>query len=306
MKKILFILIAVNVFCYEQYLKPCQNKIKKCRCSFVDYVYVINLDERPEKYARVKKEFERFGITPYRFSAVNGWKLPFSTINSLGLSYKGGFTKGIRGTQYYLDKEGKISSKDAMIESPGRYYSHAMSKGAIGIVLSHLSILKDAYDSGYQRIWILEDDIEILRDLKELELLIKEADRKYGKKWDVLYTDEDTIDNNHKRIPCYGIADRPDVPISQKERTRLVSRKTISNRLVKLGNRYGVYSFIINRPAMKKILRFFKEHEVFLPYDMEFIYIKNFLQLTAKRNIVSHKVGSPSDNGGPNYESKTK
>ncbi|NEU35462.1 hypothetical protein GN156_32935 [bacterium LRH843] len=52
---------------------------------------------------------------------------------------------------------------------------------------------------------------------------------------------------------------------------------------------------------MKKILRFFKEHHLFLPYDMELIYIDGLKQLALRENLVTTKINSPSDNGGPNY-----
>lgn len=31
-------------------------------------------------------------------------------------------------------------------------------------MLSHLSVLKDALDSGYETIWVMEDDIHIIQD----------------------------------------------------------------------------------------------------------------------------------------------
>ncbi|MFI5334690.1 MAG: hypothetical protein ACHQT8_05960 [Chlamydiales bacterium] len=31
-------------------------------------------------------------------------------------------------------------------------------------MLSHLSILQDAFDSGYETIWVMEDDIEVVRN----------------------------------------------------------------------------------------------------------------------------------------------
>ena len=51
----------------------------------------------------------------------------------------------------FIDKEGEV------------YFSLALSRGAIGIILSHLSVLQDAYDAGYETIWVMEDDVEVLQ-----------------------------------------------------------------------------------------------------------------------------------------------
>jgi acetolactate synthase-1/2/3 large subunit len=40
--------------------------------------------------------------------------------------------------------------------------------GAIGIALSHLSILQDAYDSGYETVWVMEDDVDIMQKVNKL------------------------------------------------------------------------------------------------------------------------------------------
>lgn len=49
------------------------------------------------------------------------------------------------------------------------YFCHCLSRGAIGIVLSHLSILKDAYDRGFETIWVMEDDIDIIKNPLNLD-----------------------------------------------------------------------------------------------------------------------------------------
>jgi len=51
-----------------------------------------------------------------------------------------------------------------------------MSRGAIGIILSHLSVLQDAYDAGYETIWVMEDDIELLGNPHSVSDLISELE----------------------------------------------------------------------------------------------------------------------------------
>jgi GR25 family glycosyltransferase involved in LPS biosynthesis len=301
MTLLIILLIICKLSSFEDQMKPCFNKHADCNCSFVDYVYVINLDERPEKYEFVKDQLNKNQIYPYRFSAVNGWKLPAAWFTTIGIEYQSSFNKIIKSTRYKLDETGNTYKVEALIDKPGRYLSHCMSKGAIGIVLSHLSIIRDAYESGYNKVWILEDDIEVLEDISIVGELIDNANVIYPYKWDVLYTDTDTINRSGRRIPCAAIADRPDVPLTESKIKKLLKKKHVSKHLTKLGNRYGAYSYILSRSGMRKILDFYARHRIFLPFDMELIYINNLVQFSARRNIVSHKVGSSSDNGAPNY-----
>ena len=84
------------------------------------------------------------------------------------------------GTCYLLDDSGP---QHEMVQQLGRtYFCHCMSRGAIGIVLSHLSVLQDAYDSGYETIWVIEDDIQVIQDPRLLSSLIDELDATVGKK----------------------------------------------------------------------------------------------------------------------------
>ena len=56
----------------ETYFKTAENKPKPNGIALIDFIYVINLDKRPERYEQTLRALEPFGITPYRFSAVNG------------------------------------------------------------------------------------------------------------------------------------------------------------------------------------------------------------------------------------------
>ena len=58
---------------------------------------------------------------------------------------------------------------------------------------------------------------------------------------------------------------------------------------------------IVRRSGMQKLLQFFKKHNIFLPYDMDFIMPDDIQLFSVIHDIVSTKPNSPSDNGGPNY-----
>ena len=63
------------------FFKKPGGKTDASRMHNVDFIYAINLDQRPEKFAHCVRELESYGIYPYRFSAVNGWELSLEIIN---------------------------------------------------------------------------------------------------------------------------------------------------------------------------------------------------------------------------------
>src|ERR1700744_788748 len=102
-------------------------------------------------------------------------------------------TQGIKGTPYLLGENGEPQHEEPMQVYGRTYFCHCLSRGAIGIVMSHLSILQDAYDSGYETIWVMEDDIEFIRNPLVISDLIDKLDTIVGKSgWDILFTDRDT------------------------------------------------------------------------------------------------------------------
>lgn len=265
----------------------------------IDFIYMINLDQRPEKFQRCVEQLAPFGIHPYRFSAVNGWELSLEDINDVGLVYEAWMEKGIMGSFYPL--EGDFRLVHEPICTPGKvYFSHCMGRGPIGIVLSHLSILQDAYDSGYKTIWVMEDDIEVLQDPRKILDLIQQLNCLVGPQhWDVLFTDSDIKDPLGNKVPCFQAARRPD--FNPPHPNRYSQRKLINNTFIKTGARYGAHSMILNRSGIEKILFFLKEHKVFLPYDMEYFYPPGIQLYSLAHDLVSNEPGALSDNGRPNY-----
>lgn len=293
-----FPLTAANI---KPFLKPCPDKSDNNKMAEIDFIYMINLDERPEKFAESKKQLEPYHITPYRFSAVNGWKLPLEDIGKLALYIEPWMDNSMMGTRYPLENKGEPLHERIQ---PGKsYFSHCMSRGAIGIVLSQLSVLEDAYKSGYGTIWVMEDDIEVIKNPNKLSDYIRQLDALVGKEnWDILFTDPDTKNREGSYVPCLSYAKRPNFSPSNPEKFAI--RKNISPTFDKIHARYGTYSAIIRRSGIKKIRRFFRQNGVFLPYDMEF-YLSNKINLyTLNFDVISTLPKALSDNGGPNYERK--
>lgn len=271
----------------------------------IDFIYMINLDQRPEKYQSCIDRLGPFGIFPFRFSAVNGWELTCDDINDLGVTFDPAtMQSGTMGTSYLPENNGEPYHE--VVSEPGRvYFCHCMARGPIGIVLSHLSVLQDAYDSGYETIWVMEDDIEVVKNPHLLSTMIDRLDGLVGKEgWDVLFTDPDTKDNNGRYVPCLAYAWRPNfVPANP---SRFAVQQQISPDFKKNGARYGAYSMIVRRSGMKKILDFIKTYKIFLPYDMDFCMPNDINFYSMNYDIISTQPNALSDNGGANYKNKTK
>lgn len=101
--------------------------------SFVDHVYVINLERRPDRLARVSATLARHGISFTRWVAVDGGD---TTVR----------------------EQWQRARRDG---------SHVTTAGAYACLQSHLSVVRDAKDRGYGRILVLEDDVLLHRDFAE-------------------------------------------------------------------------------------------------------------------------------------------
>lgn len=285
----------------EDHFKKAEGKTDIHKMKNIDFIYMINLDQRPEKYALSCELLSPYGIYPYRFSAVNGWELSIDTLNDVGLKFEPDMKKGIWGTSYIIGENQEIEHFHEIIQNPGQtYFAHCLARGAIGCALSHLSVLQDAYDSGYETIWVIEDDILIVQDPNILSDLIQQLDKKVGKKnWDILCTDQDTRNSNGQYVRCSGIGKRPN--FNPKSKKQYYERKKVGNKFILKGARFGTYSMIVRRSGMKKILNFIKKHKIFFPYDMEFNLAEGLQMYCLTNDVVAHQPVTVSDNGAPNY-----
>ncbi|MEN9344269.1 MAG: hypothetical protein RLZZ453_1056 [Chlamydiota bacterium] len=299
----IFLLIALKVNgSLADHLKHAENKTGLHQIPGIDFIYMINLDQRPEKFQASIDQLTPFGIYPYRFSAVNGWELTLDTINDIGVKFTAGMPKNLMGTTY--SKEGCEDAYDEIMHNPRyTYFCHRMPKGTLGIYLSHLSVLQDAYNAGYETIWVMEDDIYVCMDPNKISETIAHLDRLKGKEgWDILFTDRDTRGQDGNYVPCIGYARRPN--FSPVDLSLAATREEIGLGLRSIGARYGAYSMIIRRSGMKKILDFAFKYNIFLPYDMEWQNIPNLTMFTVLDDIVTTVPDALSDNGAPGYKAK--
>src|SRR5262249_21123108 len=142
-----------------------------------------------------------------------GWKLSYEALDHLGITFQAGMVPGPIASVYRHPPDGcEYHGYEIMKEVGVTYYCHSLSRGAIGCLMSHLSILQDAYDSGYQTVWIMEDDILVQRDPHELTTIMQELDQ-IGLQWDVLFTDHEIKGVEGKPVPCLCIRPRPNFQV---------------------------------------------------------------------------------------------
>jgi len=283
------------------------KKVEKSPIKNIDFIYLINLDQRPEKLKKSQELLKPYKIHPHRFSAVYGAALPLETINNVGLKFMPGMNKGKVGVCFssYEPNGEAIAQYNLLNEdSYGKtVFFRRMTAGALGCTLSHLSVLQDAYDAGFETIWVMEDDIVIKQDPQKLSSLVKKLDDLVGKQgWDILYTDTDAADaslyNKQQDFEKDLTADlwffeRPDMNLS--DRSSLAKRCVLSEDFVKIGSRMRTHSMIIRRSGMKKILDFEKARHICIPYDHEIALVPNIEMFHLRYNVVTHDGFSQSD-----------
>ncbi len=303
-------LTGIGTSSYAQlsdHLKKAEGKNEIHKARNIDFIYMINLDQRPEKFALASEQLHRYGIQPYRFSAVNGWELSLETINDVGLKYLPGMTP-LFATAFPFEAEGS-PSHEFMTQYGKTYFTWGMARGPIGIALSHLSVLKDAWDSGYETIWVMEDDIEVMQDPNQISDLIDKLDALVGgKNWDVLFTDIDYRGRDGNHLDAYGAPRRPDMDCSWEARyaPKYTARAEISSEFKEVTARFGAHSMIVRRSGMKKLLEFAYVHKIYLPFDLDNYLAPDIRRYGLTFDVVTEMLNAISDNGFPFYKEKEK
>jgi hypothetical protein len=96
----------------------------------IDKTYIINLDHRPDRLKLIIDEVGKIGVySPERFPAIS------PKVSAYPKQYTKNFT---------------------LPKSRPKHKQYVM--GALGCKLSHVGVIKDAYDAGYENVLIIEDD----------------------------------------------------------------------------------------------------------------------------------------------------
>lgn len=119
--------------------------------NYFNQIYIINLKRRPDRLEKIKKRLKKQNIQKYQIiEAVDG--------------------QDSKILEYYHWKH--------------RNHNFFESPGALGVLLSALKILKDAWENKYERFLILEDDVVFTHNFSQdfMERIQKIPDR-----WKLLY-----------------------------------------------------------------------------------------------------------------------
>ena len=287
----------------------------------VDDMFIINLDKRPSKYASCLNQCAQYGITPKRFSAIDGQALSKEFIESLGVVLDPDMKKGPI-TLNPLSRE-KKKANFADVGKPGFFYR--LSAGGVGCYLSHITLAKHLLESCHQALWILEDDFLFLDDPRRISQEIDRLNSLVGKEnWDILFTDDEHYFSSEGDFDFY----RPDGMAILKEfffenseyLLNLKKMEGFSSDVCKLekahflkwGNvnkkgficskypdlfsefrrisgRFMIHSMVLKRSGAEKILEFFSKRGMFLPYDDELAFIPGLKMYNLKNPITSHQ-----------------
>tara|TARA_R110000744_G_scaffold322808_1_gene428758 strand:+ start:70 stop:1431 length:1362 start_codon:yes stop_codon:yes gene_type:complete len=168
----------------------------------LDQVYVINLntpeDEIIKKIQEVNWNEE---IEYYVYPAVDGWDL----------------NKSNNVPNFRIADWWKIDSENS-------FHNREVKPGEMGCTLSHLKIIKEAFEEGYKNILILEEDFVYkgkFPTIKELKLIPNEAS--------MVYLDRNQLWGNDRE-------------------------ERINKYITKVGYTYNNHAYIVTRKGMEEIL----------------------------------------------------
>lgn len=236
-----------------KYLEPIEITHFESGLPLIDCIYVLNLDERPKKWEKVKKLFDERGMNVNRVSGINGWEF----------------------------------SQEICEELAGPY-PLKICGGQLGCLLSHVSIIKDAYDRGFNIIWVFEDDIEFVEDVNQIPQLLTEFSR-IDPDWDIFYTDIDqrALPEGYYYRPNFMAQPRPDQPLYPLQ--YYFTRIQLSKNIMQTRYRWGTHSMVISRNGMKKILDYFTHVYLWAPVDVDLHLISGIREYSPIRDIVSNE-----------------
>lgn len=242
----------IEDYLIEVDVQNCNSGIDK-----IDCVYVINLEHRPQRWIETRNAFKSYGIHPNRVNAVNGWNL---------------------------------NKKDQQVLFGN--YPLRLSGGQIGCILSHISVLQDAFKRGYNMIWVCEDDIRICENPHQLSALISQLFI-IDPEWDVFYTDSDGKNGLGEIVPSLSSDFRPDFP--HMDLVYYTTKTIINQDLIKKNQRFGSHSYIVSKKGIEKILNHFTDNYLWTTYDIDMHYTPGIRQYCMRRDLVSINWGKPSD-----------
>uniref|UniRef100_A0A914HCF8 Glycosyltransferase 25 family member n=1 Tax=Globodera rostochiensis TaxID=31243 RepID=A0A914HCF8_GLORO len=138
-----------------------------------DRIYLINLQRRPERLAKMREVLRLVGLDFNRFEAVDGQNLTGHELSTIR------FLPGF--------------------EDP--YFKRPMKKGEIGCFLSHFKVWEDIVQNGHQRAIVLEDDVRFSPNGTLILKRIIEDLTRTRLEWDLIYLGRKRIVSDEAFVP---------------------------------------------------------------------------------------------------------
>jgi GR25 family glycosyltransferase involved in LPS biosynthesis len=228
-------------------LKPLEVTPQQTGIEGIDSIYCINLDVRQDKWKAMQKRLSDQGIKANRVPAINGWK--------------------------------EIAREQVKaIQKP---YKARLNKGQVGCLLSHLSILKDAENRNFDRVLILEDDVNFIADMKNLSGYLEKISA-LDPEWDLLFLDDWTLAKN--------LGGRPPENRSHSKMSEIIKKPKellAGTNFVRTYYRQGAYAMVVSKKGARKISEYFASTPVYFAYDLEFNHIHNIKMYETDKDFVT-------------------
>ena len=246
----------------EFFIPISEEKANVSGIEEIHQIYVLNLEVRLARWFRTKAMLNAFGIEAQRFIGINGWMIP-------------------RGKMKNFYKE--------LVEN-GQH--GGLTPGQIGCLLSHLSILQHALDKKYQCVWILEDDIVVLRDPKELGDILKKL-HQVDPEWDLLFTDLHARGNSLEEILSLETLFGSWCEIIKTQDSFFEPYE--DEDFIRVQYRLCTHSMILSHRGIKKLLDYFQSTKIFLPIDVQMHCCPNKRFYVSRKEYVTNGKRETSD-----------
>ena len=221
---------------------------------FKECAYIINLKKRTDKRKLMEYKLNTMNLTNYRFfDAVNGADSMYDDIYEI-------------------------------VESKGKY----TSKGAFGLLVTYINLLEDAYKHDYERILILEDDVNF-----------------HNKYFDLVVKYSNIINDSRYDIIWLGANQR----VFSKKQLDSISSQFIYLPEPKNNNyTYGTFSILLNRSGIVKMLKIVNNHNIIALKPIDII-INDMMRSDILQGVVCYPYlfmpdVSDSDNMGPRNQNR--
>ena len=189
-------------------LKAAKGKRKaKHNMAKIDFIYIIT-NKRCHRFDDLMRSFKKYNVTPYRFTSFGKKDLTSDLMFRTCVRGCRKFGQLTANKLVYTSGEFKFATRK-MCSNESGYVNRGMSQRQLARSLSHISIIKDALDSGYENIWIMDSGTQLRCDPIILSQYISAANTEIPG-WTTLYTDFGQRNLDDNIVPVNRFYFRPD------------------------------------------------------------------------------------------------